>query len=116
MTVRKPTESSFQDRTVLVSDRRVAPLGPETIDGGLIMNPFFSATVGSDIIVVAINRNDLTLVRRVLTFCGNSAIELREQCDGTEFCTQSCVCEQGFVSVNGRCVPGTYDLSHEVMV
>jgi hypothetical protein len=86
---------------------RASPLGPEIFDETVIISLHMAATIRSEVVVVAINTTDRSIVRRVLTFCGNGAVELREQCDGTEFCAETCECETGFVSLKGRCVPGT---------
>jgi hypothetical protein len=100
-------------RTVLVSANdqgvRASPLGPEIFDEAVIISLHMAVTIRSEVVVVAINTTDRSIVRRVLTFCGNGAVELREQCDGTEFCAETCECEAGFVSQKGRCVPDCGD-------
>lgn len=42
-------------------------------------------------------------VEEVCQLCGNGGIEGEEECDGTDNCTNECICEGGYFSLEGIC-------------
>jgi hypothetical protein len=58
---------------------------------------------GSDLLVIGKSTEDSSIMRQILTFCGNGRIELNEECDGTGNCDANCRCTNGLVGYQGIC-------------
>ncbi len=59
--------------------------------------------LGGDLLVVAKNPLRGDIWQQVLTFCGNSQLELNEECDGGANCGANCRCLYGLTGYQGTC-------------
>lgn len=61
----------------------------------------------SDLVVAALSADRTQVLVRQLSLCGNGIVDVNEQCDGTAYCDNQCMCMGGTEYRNGQCVDGT---------
>ncbi len=60
----------------------------------------------SEVVITALNTDRTQVLVRRLSLCGNGVLDLNEQCDGQDTCTDQCTCLNGMEFSAGKCIDG----------
>jgi hypothetical protein len=63
--------------------------------------------ISSDVTITSLNSARTQVLIRTMSLCGNGIIDINEQCDGSEYCTDQCTCMDGMEYHNGVCADST---------